>query len=517
LTAAPGGLGPVPPTTISSFVLEGAPERGAKPALIAGPGGRELSFGELERASAALAGALAARGIAKGDAICLFMPNLPEYALAFHGVNRAGAVNTTANPLYTAAELRHQLADSGARMIFTVPESLAVAAEAASGTAVEEIVSVGGEGGRDGATGLAELLASAREPPAVGLDPAGDLSVLPYSSGTTGLPKGVMLTHRNLVANLVQIDAVLPLGSDDVLIGVLPFFHIYGMTTIMNSALRAGAAVVTMPRFDLEQFLELIERHSVSCAYIVPPIALALAKHPAVEDRDLSSLRVIMSGAAPLGPELTAQLADRLGVPVTQGYGMTELSPVSHLCPPERIKPGSIGPPLPGTEAKVVDPGSGRETGPGERGELWVRGPQVMRGYLNNEQATAATIDADGWLHTGDIAVVDEDGFCTIVDRLKELIKFKGFQVPPAELEAVLVSHPAVSDCAVVGVPDEEAGELPKAFVVIADGAQVDDAELLDHVAQRLSPQKRLRLIERVAAIPKSPSGKILRRELRDR
>jgi acyl-CoA synthetase (AMP-forming)/AMP-acid ligase II len=298
-----------------------------------------------------------------------------------------------------------------------------------------------------------------------------------------------------------------------VLIGVLPFFHIYGMTVIMNMGLHSGATVVTMPRFDLEQFLGLIEQHRVSTAYVVPPIALALAKHPLVDEHDLSSLRVIMSGAAPLGPELTEQVAERISAPVTQGYGMTELSPVTHLCPLDRIKPGSIGLPVPGTETRIVDPESGEDA---DRGELWIRGPQVMVGYLNNDEATAETITDEGWLRTGDIAEADGEGFLTIVDRLKELIKYKGFQVPPAELEAVLIAHPAVSDCAVIGVPDEEAGELPKGFVVVAEGAEASDEELLDHVAEQVSPQKKLRLIERVEAIPKSASGKILRRELRD-
>jgi acyl-CoA synthetase (AMP-forming)/AMP-acid ligase II len=326
-----------------------------------------------------------------------------------------------------------------------------------------------------------------------------------------------MLSHRNLVANILQIEAAIPVEPDDVLIAVLPFFHIYGMTVIMNMGLASGSKVVTMPRFDLEQFLELIEVHGVTMASIVPPIALALAKHPAVDGRDLSSVRMVMSGAAPLGADLTEQLARRLDVPVTQGYGMTESSPVTHVCRLEAIKGGAIGPLLPGTEARIVDPESGADVGAGERGELWIRGPQVMQGYLYNERASAETIDSDGWLHTGDIAVVDADGFYSIVDRLKELIKYKGFQVPPAELEAILIAHPAVADCAVIGVPDEQAGELPKGFVVVADGAEVSDEDLLEHVARQVSPQKRLRMIERLEQIPKSASGKILRRELRER
>jgi acyl-CoA synthetase (AMP-forming)/AMP-acid ligase II len=267
-----------------------------------------------------------------------------------------------------------------------------------------------------------------------------------------------------------------------------------------------------MPRFDLDQFLGLIGEHRVTIANIVPPIALALAKHPAIDGADLSSLRLVMSGAAPLGAELSAAVAARVGAPTIQGYGMTETSPVTHVSPlePERIKDGTIGLPVAGTECRLVDAETGEDA---ERGELWVRGPQVMTGYLNNESATKHTIDDDGWLHTGDIAEVDEDGYFTIVDRLKELIKYKGFQVPPAELEAILITHPAVADCAVIGVPDDEAGELPKGFIVVADEA--DDDEIMAYVAERVSPQKKLRLLERIEEIPKSASGKILRRQLK--
>jgi len=504
----------VPETDVSSFVLGEASERRERDALVDGPSGRTISYGSLADRVRGLAAGLAGRGIGKGDVVAIYMPNLPEYALVFHGVCSAGAVNTTVNPLYTAGELAFQLRDSGAGMLVTVPAFLDTAREAAGEVGGIELVVVGEA---EGATPLAELVETVAEPPKVKLDPDRDLAVLPYSSGTTGLPKGVMLTHRNIVANVEQANARIGLGPGDVVIGSLPFFHIFGMTVIMNMGLRNGAKVVTMPRFDLDQFLELIERHRATHLFIVPPIALALAKHPAVEGRDLSSLRVVNSGAAPLGAELVEQVSERIGAVVMQGYGLTETSPVTHCNPidPERVKPGTIGPPLPDTECRLVDPDSGAELGAGERGELWIRGPQVMSGYLNNPEATAATIDEDGWLHTGDVAVFDEDGYFQIVDRLKELIKYKGFQVPPAELEALLTSHPAVADAAVIGVPDEEAGELPKAFVVAED--ETSDEELLSYVAERVSPQKRIRLIERVDEIPKSPSGKILRRVLAER
>jgi acyl-CoA synthetase (AMP-forming)/AMP-acid ligase II len=504
----------IPAMDVTSFVLERAEELGEVPALIDGPTGRVLTYGELATSIRRLAAGLAERGFGKGDVLGVFMPNLPEYAVVFHGAASAGGMCSTVNPLSSAGELTHQMNDSGARFLVTVGPFMDSALEAAGGSGVEEVFVVGGA---EGATELAELLGDEGEAPTVELDPAEDLAVLPYSSGTTGLPKGVMLTHRNLVANLCQVQDGFPLSADDTLIGALPFFHIYGMTVIMNQGLRAGATIVTMPRFDLGEFLDLLENHGVTVAHLVPPIVLALAKHPAVEGRDLSKLRAIKCGAAPLGPELTRQAAERVGATIVQGYGMTETSPVTHLGRLDRPnKPGTIGQPLPMTECRIVDPEGGGDVDEGERGELWMRGPQVMRGYLNNEQATAETLDGDGWLHTGDVAIVDPDLYFTIVDRLKELIKYKGYQVAPAELEALLASHPAVADVAVIGVADEEAGELPKAFVVPADGA-LDGEELMAWVAERVAPQKRVRLVETVDEIPKSPSGKILRRVLAER
>jgi acyl-CoA synthetase (AMP-forming)/AMP-acid ligase II len=504
----------IPNMDVSSFVLEQALEHGAKPALVDGPTGRTLTYAGLAEGVRGLAAGLAARGFGSGDTLAVYMPNLPEYAVAFHGAASAGGKCTTVNPLYTAGELAHQLEDSGASILLTVPPFLDTAREAAREAGVDDVAVVGEA---EGATPFSDLLADPADAPEVEIDPAEDIAVLPYSSGTTGLPKGVMLTHRNLVANICQMQVASPIGAEDVLIGVLPFFHIYGQTVIMNQGLRAGATIVTMPRFELEQFLELIERHSVTLAYVVPPIALALAKHPAVEARDLSSLRRIKSGAAPLGPEIVEQVARRTDSLVVQGYGLTETSPVTHVISPHgENRPGTIGRPLPNTEARIVDPETGDDVAAGERGELWVRGPQVMRGYLNNPDATEATVDADGWLHTGDVAVVDDDGFFAIVDRLKELIKYKGYQVAPAELEALIVTHPSVGDVAVIGVADEECGELPKAYVVPADDG-IDADALMEWVGDKVAPQKRIRLVETVDEIPKSPSGKILRRKLVER
>ena len=348
------------------------------------------------------------------------------------------------------------------------------------------------------------------------VDAADHVAILPYSSGTTGNPKGVMLTHRNLVANLVQGGSMVAADSDDVVIAVLPFFHVYGLQILLNFNIRVGATTVSLPRFDLEQFLRTMQDHGVTRAYLVPPIVLALAKHPLVDQYDLSKLKSIVSGAAPLSTELANEVTDRIGAEILQGYGLTETSPATHVALEGCGKPGCVGGVVPSSECRVVDVSTGEDVEHGESGEIWVRGPHIMKGYLNNPQATAETIDDDGWLHTGDIGYMDDDGDFYIVDRLKELIKYKGFQVPPAELEGLLLSHPAVADSAVIPVPDEEAGEIPKAFVVLKPGAEATAGELQDFIAGQVASFKQIRELEFIDAIPKAISGKILRRVLRD-
>jgi acyl-CoA synthetase (AMP-forming)/AMP-acid ligase II len=496
----------VPAVGLTEFVLEHSAEYGDKPALIDGATGRTYTHAQTAAAIAAGAGALAGRGIARGDVVALYAPNSPEYAIAFHAVAALGAVCTTINPVYTVDELAFQLEHARARALLAGPDTLDRAREAARRAGVDEVGVV--EELLDGDSGDA--------PAATPTDPE-DLVALPYSSGTTGLPKGVMLTHRNLVANIEQSNAQQPVTADDTLVGVLPLFHIYGLNVVMNAVLRNGATLVTMARFDLERYLALVQAHRATKAHLVPPIVLALAKSPVVERYDLSSLELVNSGAAPLSAELQQAAAERVGCPVVQGYGMTESSPVTHVTPtdPARHRLGSIGPPVPNTECRIVDLLSGAELGPGEEGEVCVRGPQVMRGYLDDPEATATTVDADGWLHTGDVGRADEDGYVVLVDRVKELIKYKGYQVAPAELEALLLEHPAVADAAVIGRPDEEAGEVPKAFVALAGDATAE--EIMAFVAERVAPYKRLRALDFVDEIPKSPSGKILRRVLNER
>jgi acyl-CoA synthetase (AMP-forming)/AMP-acid ligase II len=502
----------IPSVPLTPFVLERADEFGDRVALVDGSTGGELTYGELAEMVRRCAAGLARRGLRPTEVVGIYSPNVPEYAIAFHGVASAGGASTTANALYTVDELAYQLKDARARFLVTVPALLERALPAAREAGVEEVF-VFGES--EGATPFSALLETDGDPPSVDIDPAEHVVSLPYSSGTTGFPKGVMLTHRNLVANVLQTAAGRPLGPGDMVIGVLPFFHSYGQTVVMNMTLRHGATVVTMPRFDLEQYLDLSQRYAATLAYVAPPLVLALAKHPLVAEYDLSALRSMLSGAAPLDAELARACSERLGCEVVQGYGLTEVSPVSHATPiGAPLHAGSIGPLVPGTEARIVDVLSGEEVGPGEQGELLLRGPQVMMGYLNDERATAAAF-ADGWLRTGDVATVDEDGWFYVVDRIKELIKVKGFQVPPAELEALLLTHPTVADACVIGVPDEECGEIPKGFVVLQGEATPD--ELMAYAAERVSPHKRIRQLEVVDAIPKSPSGKILRRVLAER
>jgi acyl-CoA synthetase (AMP-forming)/AMP-acid ligase II len=511
----------IPEVTLTALLDERARRFPDKVALIDGPSGRSYTYAEWAALVRRAAAGLARHGFSQGDVLAIYSPNLPEYAIAFHAVALAGGINTTINPLYTVDELTYQLRDSGARFLITVGPFLDKALAAARAAGISRIFVFGEVGPAEAADGVlpwAGLLAEEGPVPEPTIDPREDLVALPYSSGTTGLPKGVMLTHYNLVANLLQnAGSPLAVGADDTIIAVLPFFHIYGLVVVMNLGLYHGATIVTLPRFDLEVFLETMARYGVTFANLVPPIVLALAKHPVVDRHDLSKLRMIFSGAAPLGGAIASACASRLGCLVFQGYGLTETSPVTHVSPtePELAKPGSVGFPLPNTEGRIIDLESGATLGPGQRGEVCIRGPQTMKGYWNRPDATAAMIDQDGWLHTGDIGFIDEDGHLYVVDRVKELIKYKGLQVAPAELEAVLLTHPAIADAAVIPSPDEEAGEVPKAFVVLR--GEADPGEILTFVAARVAPHKKVRLLECIDQIPKSASGKILRRVLVER
>ncbi|MGW9630278.1 AMP-binding protein [Agromyces sp. NPDC055520] len=493
-------------------------------ALIDGMSGAETSYRQLVGQIGLLAGALAARGVGVGDVVALLCPNVPAFATVFHGILRAGATATTVNSLYTPGEIADQLTDAGASWFFTVSPLLPGAKAAAErlGIADDHLVVLDGA---EGHPSLRDLLGEGHPAPEVSFDPATHLAALPYSSGTTGRPKGVMLTHANLIANVEQSRAVIGLEADDRVLAVLPFFHIYGLTVLLNYALKCRASLVTMPRFDLVEFLRIIAEHRTTWLFIAPPIAVALAKHPLVDQYDLSSVKVVFSGAAPLDGALAELVATRLRCTVCQGYGMTETSPVTHVIPVDRtdIDRSSIGFLLPNTEARIIDVETGVDVEvptdgtASEPGELLIRGPQVMHGYLGNAEATAAMLDDDGWLHTGDIATVTADGVYRIVDRLKELIKYKGYQVAPAVLEAVLLGHPSVADAAVIGVLDADGQEVPKAFVVVVQGAELDADVVMAHVTAHVAPHEKVRVVEFIEAIPKSSAGKILRKDLRAR
>ena len=496
-------------------------------ALIDGVTGESVRYGELAAAVGRASAGLAEAGVRPGDVVALYSPNTIAYPVAYYGVTAAGATVTTVSSLTTVGELATQLRDSRARWIITVSPFLPAARAAADvlaaeGAPIEEIfVCDGAEGHRS----LTDLPASPAPVPAPDIDPAADVAVLPYSSGTTGLPKGVMLTHRSIATNLAQTDALYRPAVGERILAILPFFHIYGLAALLNQPLRCGSTVVVLPRFDLEQFCRTIQEQRVEALIVAPPIVLALARHPLVDRFDLSSLKYVLCAAAPLDADLADACARRLGLPrILQGYGMTELSPVTHVVPPSDPDParGSVGLLVPSTELRVAaladdGSGAGSDLGPGESGELLFRGPQVMKGYFGRPSETAATVDEDGWLHTGDVGYVDERGYLFVVDRVKELIKYKGYQVAPAELEAVLLTHPQIADAAVIGVRGADGVERPKAFVVRAPGGALSEQQVVDFVAGQVAPYKKVRAVEFLDTVPKSASGKILRRELRER
>ncbi len=415
----------IPATPLAEFVLARAATYGQRAALIEAGTGRTITYAELPALVDRTAASLARLGIAKGDVCAVFAANSPDYVIAVLAVARLGAVVTTASPLYTKDDLAKQLRDSGARLLFTSSALAPTWREALEGTAVENIVTFDAPPATPAprkVVAFSTLVAAEGKPPRVAIDP-GDLVALPYSSGTTGLPKGVMLTHRNLVANVLQANSAGHCRhGEEVTIAFLPFFHIYGLTVIALLGIWSGATFVVMPKFELEPYLDLVERYRATLLHVVPPVIVALAKHPAVANRDFSSLRKLFSGAAPLGADVIDQCTRRIGCVLQQGYGLTETSPAAMITSddPAKIKPGSVGLPVANTECRVVDPETGRDVAPGIDGEIWIRGPQVMRGYLKRPEETRAVLDDDGWFRSGDIGHADADGHFFIVDRLKE-------------------------------------------------------------------------------------------------
>ncbi|NUT48841.1 MAG: AMP-binding protein [Saccharothrix sp.] len=500
----------LPQTSLTSFVLKHAEEHGSKVAAVDVTGRTSYTFAELVSRVRRAAQGLRDLGLRQGDVVAILAPNVPEYPIAYHSVALAGGIVTALNPLDTSADLVDRLAEAGARYIVTVPNEIPKVLGLLDRTDVERVIVLGEA---DGATPFATLLDS--EPIVeTALDPSDDVVTILHSSGSTGLPKGVMLTHRNMIAKALLTSMVAPSEPGDKALAMPPFHHAFGLSMMMNASLYQGTTLVTIERFDPELFLRAIEEHRITRLYIVPTIAVLLAKSPLVDRFDLSSLRSIVSGGATLDPAIARQVRDRIGCEIGQGYGLTEAM-VSFMQTPDGKSPASVGRTAPGVEAKIIDVSTGKELGRNESGEILVRGPHVMKGYLNAPEATAKVLELDGFLHTGDMGYLDDNGELFIVDRIKELIKYKGQQVSPVELEAILMRHPKIVDAAVIGVPDEESSEIPKGFVVA--GEPITAQEIMDWVAERVAPYKKIRQIEFIDKIPRTPVGKIERRTLSKR
>ncbi|KAF9302031.1 hypothetical protein BGZ74_005943 [Mortierella antarctica] len=484
---------------------------------------QSITFGQFQIETKQFAAGLQdTYGFKTKDVLAIFSCNQYDFGIPILGALCAGGVVTTINHSYTVDEVVHQLQDSGAKFMVTTVDLLPTATKAAEicSIAPEHIFLFGADDAASGKISYRSAFAKRLATP-VKIDME-DVAYLCYSSGTTGKSKGVMLTHRNITSNLVQImdyDAEVIKEKDLVVLGFLPLYHIYGLMNCLHISTITGMTTIIMPKFDLPSYLNNIQTYKVTNTFIVPPVALALAKHPMVNDYDLTSLRHIACGAAPLPKDLCEMIEKRLGVYCRQGFGMTEASPLVACIRPGKRMDGSVGPLVAGLTAKVIDTETGKELGVNQEGEWLLRGPNVMKGYINNVEATKHTIEEDGWMHTGDIVYVDEQGNWFVVDRLKELIKMKGFQVAPAELEALLQTHPKVMDCAVIPAYDaSQATEIPRAYVVPRPGVEANDElkkDIMEFVAVRVANHKKLRGgVVFIGEIPKSASGKILRKDI---
>ncbi|EMC91272.1 hypothetical protein BAUCODRAFT_39435 [Baudoinia panamericana UAMH 10762] len=525
----------IPNVGLWDFLLENKSREYPDDKVLFVEGKRTYTYTELKQTASDFGkGLRASWDWQKGDVLGIFSPNSIDFPAVTWGCHFAGGVVSPANPAYTVNEIAHQLKDSGAKALVTQLAQMPIALEACKKVGIpdDRIILMGNkdpEGRYRHFTSIRNVAGTSRYRRAK-VDPDKDLAFLVYSSGTTGLPKGVMLSHRNIIANTLMITASegpmswrprpgLPEG--DIKLAFLPFFHIYGLTVILHQSFYRGIKTVIMPKFDIENWCQTVQDHKITFAYVVPPVVLLLAKHPCVEKYDLSSLRMMNSGAAPLTRELVDDMYKRIKVPIKQGYGLSETSPTTHTQPWDdwRRTCGSVGTMLPNQTAKYMSPEE-KEVPVGEVGELWIKGPNVFKGYLNNPEGTKHAFDSEGYFKTGDVGYQDKEGNFYITDRVKELIKYKGFQVPPAELEGLLVSHPKVDDVAVIGVFKADlATEVPLAFVVPAQGVTPSpslEKEISEWLAQRVAQHKRLRGgVKFVDAIPKSASGKILRRMLK--
>lgn len=496
----------LPQISVCDSVLGTARLLGDKPAVIEGETGRTLTYQQLVQQSERVAAGLASAGFKPGQPLALVLPNCIEFVLSWYGTLLAGGWVVPIPPLFTPAEMEFEIRDSGAQFAITFQECAAALEDT-----VKRLFVAGGN--------WSELVECDVQRSALRSRPE-DLAGLHYSSGTTGKPKGVMLTHGNLVANLRQDAAVEWPRRQDVIVNIFPLYHIAGLNAVLNPILNGGATVVLMMgRFNLETYLELNERYGATLIGFPPPVTLAVTKSPFWDKFRLQKLRGCLCGAAPLGGELHEAFERRTGLLLGQAWGMTEAAGIISFTPNDQTmrKFGSCGYLLPSCEAMVVDIDSHKPLGPGKCGEVWLRGPNMMKGYWSQPTATTETLLADGWMRTGDIGYFDSDQCVYLVDRLKELIKYNAYQVAPAELEDIIQSHPAVRDSGVVGAPDAAAGEIPVAFVVKNEGAMLSAEELMEYIAARVAPYKKIRAVEFVQEIPKSPSGKILRRILKEK
>ncbi len=521
LLADPDGL------FLHDLVLASCRKHSEKIAIVDSSCGRRLTYAEYGEFVVALARGLVAAGLRPGEVLAIFLSNSWEFCAAYHATTLAAGIPTLLNPSYREREVCYQLGNSGAVMLIT-DRTYIEGMNLAGLPNLRRVYCTREQG--SGAEAFSDLLnpvnTSLPRPDGGSKDV---LAALPYSSGTTGLPKGVMLSHHNLVANVYQLLGLhaTALSCDDTILCFLPLYHIYGLNVMLNPALILGATLVVMPRFGVPQLTQLLTIEGITMMPLVPPAMNALCQAAeAGQFPKHHKLQWVKSGAAPLAPDLPRRFTELTGIPVCQGYGMTEASPVTHVgyLEPELYRPDSIGHPLAQTECRVIgqaDPeisaGSTPEVAEGEPGELVMRGPQFMKGYWKEPDATAAAL-RDGWFWSGDIVTRDREGFYRVVDRRKEMIKYKGFPVAPAEVEAVLLEHPAVRECGVVGRPDAAAGEIPVAFIALRDGfvtcKKMED-ELCAFVAERLTSYKQPREVRFVDVVPKTASGKILRRELR--
>ncbi len=507
----------------------------------------KITYGKLREYVDRMAAALSSLGVGKGDRVAILLPNSIQFIIAYYGTLKTGATVTPMNPLYTPREVEYQARETQAKVIFTLDILYKNVHPILNNTQIRHVIisniadflpglkrSLGkllkkiptAEVPRDERIkSFMELLKTSRpEAPKPALDPEKDLVSLQFTGGTTGTPKGVMLTHRNVVANITQIHEMLSTyirDGEEIFVALLPFYHIYGQTVLLGSGLTHGNALLIFPRLELEPFMKAIARHRATIFPGVPTLFNAMSKHPLIKELDLSALKLVISGADSLPVEVAKEFERVTGKKVCEGYGLTETSPVTHVNPPEAIRYGSFGVPIPNTYAAVIDPESMEFLPVGEVGELVVAGPQVMKGYMREEDNSNVFLEAHGmrWFRTGDMVRMDEDGYFHFVDRRKDIIKFKGFSVFPAEIEDVLYSNPAVKEAAVVGVPDPRTGEQIIAVVVLKDEfkGKTGEEEILKYCRERLAEYKQPSRVIFVDEIPKTAVGKILRRAVRDR